>query len=191
MSLLIERPENNWIQTRHRRAFSLTRPIVEHVDIHDIAHALSQICRFNGHTRVPYSVAEHCVRCSDLVEPAFALDALLHDAAEAYLGDISTPLKRELGRAWSDIEERVERVIAEYFGLLYPQPRAVANADRIMLSIECRDLLGMPLNDWLEITPATDEMQRIAEPWSADFARHRFMERYWELIHDRGNAARN
>ena len=182
MSLLIQQPENNWIQTRHRRAFSLTRPSVEHVNIEDVAHALSQICRFNGHTRVPYSVAEHCVRCSEIVEPIFALDALLHDAAEAYFGDLSSPLKRELGLAWTEIEERVERVIAEKFGVLYPHPRTVIKADQQMLAIECRDLLGTPLDCWIQ-NPATDNAGGVSilVPWPADFARHQFLQRYLEL----------
>ena len=131
-----------WIQTRHRIAFSLEEPRVTDVHIHDIAHALAHLCRFNGHTRTFYSVAEHSVRCSYIVDRDFALDALLHDAAEAYIGDVSSPLKLALGEAWSDLENRVAGVVAEAFGLLWPIPRCVHAADQRMLATEVRDLLG-------------------------------------------------
>ena len=177
----------NWIQTHTHRAFSLTTPDAADVTIEDIAHSLSQICRFNGHTRVPYSVAEHSVRCSQLVDQDFALDALLHDAGEAYFGDVSTPLKRELGAAWADVEERIGSLIADKFGVLWPPPRAVVNADLALLEIECRDLLGAAIDDWSKMGAMAvfkidvDELV-IIEPWTPDFARHRFLERYHTLM---------
>lgn len=174
--------KNNWIQTCGSRVFRLSEPRAEDVAIEEIAHSLSLQCRFTGHTRLHYSVAEHSVHCSEIVEPAFALDGLLHDASEAYLGDVSSPLKRELGAAWDAVEERIERVITEAFGLLYPHPRAVIHADKIMLGIECRDLLGDPLHHWCEINEDDDLYERrIVEPWPPSYAELRFLRRFHEL----------
>ena len=169
----------NWIQTRHRIAFSLECPRVADVHIHDIAHALAHLCRFNGHTRVFYSVAEHSVRCSHLVDEEFALDALLHDAAEAYLGDVTSPLKTILGDVWSDLEFRVASVVAEAFGLLWPIPRCVHVADQRMLATEVRDLLGQPLDGFdLALPPS---MVAICDPWSPSLAAFNFLNRFLEL----------
>lgn len=170
----------NWIQTRHRIAFSLENPRVEDVHIHDIAHALAHQCRFTGHTRSFYSVAEHSVRCADLVDPDFALDALLHDAAEAYLGDVSSPLKRVLGEAWREVEDRVARTVAEAFGLLWPIPRCVHHVDQVMLVTEVRDLLGHPVQGWTNGMP-DPAIDRICEPMSPELAEHNFLSRFLDL----------
>ncbi len=169
----------NSIQTRHRIAFSLDAPRVEDVHIHDIAHSLAHLCRFNGHTRTFYSVAEHSLRCSQIVEPEFALDALLHDAAEAYLGDVTSPVKAALGPAWSELETRVASVVADAFGLLWPIPRCVHNADQRMLATEVRDLLG-PAIDGFAIT-APPLLEPICDPWSPSLAAFQFLNRFLEL----------
>lgn len=85
-----------WILTFSGERFYPFSPAPEEVKTKDIAHALANICRFNGHTRGFYSVAAHSVHVSRLVPPEFALEALLHDAAEAYVGDMVRPLKRGL-----------------------------------------------------------------------------------------------
>jgi hypothetical protein len=64
-----------------------------HINIVDIAHSLSQLCRFNGHTLRHYSVAQHCVLVSRLVDSDIALEGLMHDAEEAYTGDMTTQIK--------------------------------------------------------------------------------------------------
>lgn len=169
----------NWIQTRHWIAFSLEEPRVEDVHIHDIAHALAHLCRFNGHTRTFYSVAEHSVRCSYIVDCDFALDALLHDAAESYIGDVSSPLKLALGPAWSELEERVASVVAEAFGLLWPIPRCVHAADQRMLATEVRDLLGRKLDGFTILAEPLDGT--ICDPWSPSLAAFNFLNRFLEL----------
>ena len=104
------------IYTRSGRYFDLLNPDPNEIDIDDIASALSKITRFTGHGRFAYSVAEHSVHCASLVPPDYALEALLHDAQEAYLGDVSSPLKALLPE-YRAIEHRVQAHIFRSFGL--------------------------------------------------------------------------
>ncbi len=133
------------IQTASGLMVSPLNPDPSTLTLPDIAHALSHICRFTGHTRTFYSVAEHSVRVARLVPPADRLAALLHDATEAYLCDIATPVKAMLP-GYAEAEDRLARVIADKWGVTYPWPESVKRADRIMLHSEDRELIGQP--DW-------------------------------------------
>lgn len=112
----------NTIRTASGKTFDIANPTVDMVSIEDIAHALSRICRFGGHIREGfYSVAEHCCHCVDLSQEYgegydVQLAVLLHDATEAYLGDVIKPLKIMLPD-YQAIEKRVEAVVAEAFGV--------------------------------------------------------------------------
>lgn len=148
----------DWFQTFTGRTFYVLDPRAEDVDLGDIAHALSRICRFGGHCRDFYSVAQHSVIVSKLVRPHLALAGLLHDAEEAYTGDVIRPLKyglRASTTAFDDIAEAITRAIAQRFGL----PEAVLDdaeikhADNIALSTERRDLLVPTGRKW-----KTDEL---------------------------------
>jgi hypothetical protein len=112
----------------------------EDIDIQDIAHALSMTCRFNGHCRKFYSVAEHSVLVSYLCPRKFALIGLLHDAAEAYLGDIPSPVKPKL-KQFKTAENRAEQAIARKFGVASFKCTKVHTADKRALRIEMGFLL--------------------------------------------------
>lgn len=137
---------------------------VDDIDIIDIAHALSRQCRFNGHCHGYLSVARHCVEVSHRLEyagKAMALCGLLHDAAETYIGDLIRPLKyNSCFDAYFEAEERIERVIAEKFGLAYPMPDEVKDADNASVIRELEELweyVGNPVTD------ARDFLDRFME----------------------------
>lgn len=129
-----------WFQTLKGNAFHLFDPRPGDFDIEEIAHSLALTNRFNGHTPFPYSVAQHSVLVSRLLEHwgeplEVIFCGLLHDAAEAYIGDCVRPLKRELP-AFYAVEERIERALAEQFRIPFPFPPAVKRADNAMLLVE-------------------------------------------------------
>lgn len=115
-------------------------PDPETIDIVDIAHALSHVCRFAGHTPIFYSVAQHSIQVSNLCHHEHKLAGLLHDASEAYLCDIPRPIKRHL-QGYKAIEENLMRVIAGKFGLLWPLHSEVKDYDQVVLEREHRTLI--------------------------------------------------
>ena len=136
-----------WIQTHTGLKFDLTAPTPEMVCIEDIAHALSHLGRFTGHTRKLYTVAQHSFLVAAHVPEEDALQALLHDATEAYVGDVSSPLKQLLP-AYKAIEASVREAICLRFDLPFDLPPSVKVADLRMLMTEARDLLGPPPASW-------------------------------------------
>ena len=167
-----------WIQTLKGRAFWPEDPRPGDFDILEIAHALSNICRFNGHVSRFMSVAEHSVWVSMECDPGDAFEGLMHDAAEAYIGDVVRPLKRCLGD-YREIEQRVELALAEQFDLRYPWPDSVRRADDAVLMAERRDLLIDAPDLWPGILP--EPMDRMVEGWSPEVAKGRFCQRYLEI----------
>src|SRR5438128_5709421 len=106
----------DWMQTYTGRRFYPLAPAIEDVDLRDIAHSLAHQCRYAGHVDRFYSVAEHCVLLSRAVPAEYALDALLHDAAEAYVVDVPRPLKRNLA-GYAEIEDRALSTILQALGV--------------------------------------------------------------------------
>ncbi len=132
---------NNWMVTASGRRISITDPQPEDICIHDIAHALANICRFGGHTKRFYSVAQHSIMVSDEVDNQHALQGLLHDATEAYLGDVVGPLKRVLPD-YLALEKKWRGAICEAFHISVEIPGEVKVADNRAMSTELRDLFG-------------------------------------------------
>ena len=135
------------ILLRSGRYFDLMNPRPEDVDILDIASALSKLCRFTGHTSEFYSVAQHSYYVAKIVPPQYALQGLLHDASEAYIGDVASPLKMLLPD-YKVVEQRVEAAIAERFGLPVKLHESVKHADLVMLATEQRDLMPKHDDEW-------------------------------------------
>ena len=113
----------NWILTQTGKRFDLFEPDADMIDPRDIAHSLAHLCRFNGHTREFYSVAQHSCLVADLVPTEHKLAALLHDATEAYIGDMVRPLKQWM-HAYQDVETWIWERICTRFSicLLYTSP---------------------------------------------------------------------
>src|SRR5690348_7800105 len=135
----------SWIETYRGKKFYLLEPTPESILIEDIAHALSQQCRFTGHTRKFYSIAEHSVHVSLLcgLDKRVCLAGLLHDASEAYIADLSRPVKYEtpVGPAYFEVENRIMQAIATKFDFEWPMNPKVKTADEIMLHTEKDQLM--------------------------------------------------
>lgn len=144
----------SWIQTYTGKSFDLLKPEPTMVCLRDIAHALGSICRFTGHTAIPYSVARHSLNVAELVPPEYRLEALLHDAHEAYVGDMATPMKW-LVPDFRHVENRVWAAVAAHFRIPESLPACVKHADRVMLMTERRDLLAICERRW------ADEFEKI------------------------------
>jgi hypothetical protein len=167
------------ILTASGHYFDFIHPEKNVIDLFDIANALSNLCRFNGHTSSFYSVAQHSVLVSHLVPQEFAMAGLLHDAAEAYVGDMTRPLKNLL--PWyKKIERDVEQVIFSFFGLPPDLPACVKDADLKMLSTEQRDLMPAHDDEWALIS-GIEPLSAIIEPWTPREARSKFIDRYQEI----------
>ena len=144
--------ESVWIQTRSGRQFDFLNPTREQVFLPDIVLALAQINRFTGHTRFPYSVALHSVFLAralfrDTGDRELAYQGLMHDAAEAYVGDVAQPLKSLLPD-YQRVEKRVEKLICEVFKLPFPVRRGlVKEYDRRIQRTE-RNILFDDFDAW-------------------------------------------
>lgn len=167
-----------WTITHSGGRFYFLDPRPEDVSIQSIAAALSKICRYNGHCRQFYSVAEHSTHASFRPRVLSVKRwALLHDAAEAYVGDMVRPLKQSLPQ-FREIEDRIMAAIAERFDL-GPFPEEVREIDMRLCATEKRDL--MPgAEDWPGMPkPYRD---RIRETWGPVRARTYFLDRFRELF---------
>lgn len=169
----------DWMQTYTGRAFYPMAPRTGDVDLFDIAHALAMICRYGGHVDRFYSVAEHCVLMSEAVAPENAPWALLHDATEAYLGDMIRPLKGAMPE-YRAVEDQLMRVICNRFGLGWECPAEVKMADLRILRDERNALMTRPPLPWhsIEHVPA---LNVEIHGWSPEEAKRRYLDRLYEL----------
>lgn len=169
----------DWMQTFTGRAFYPLAPRPEDIDPADIAHALSLLCRYGGHVDRFYSVAEHCVLMSYRVPPEDAPWALLHDATEAYMGDMIRPLKIQMP-AYQVAEDHLASVIAVRFGIDPVQPTSVSEADRRILLDERFALMKAPPQPWAAVEGLEPLGVHIAG-WEPVVAESRYRERLREL----------
>lgn len=175
-----------WIQTRTGIAFYPADPRPEEIHIEDVAHALSNLCRFAGHVKRFYSVAEHSYWVSTLVPPEFALEALLHDATEAYLVDLPKPIKDMLP-SYKGLETLVREQVAKKFGIPFHQSPCVHDADMSMLLAEKDQLLGTAPQDWKPYFKQWEPANVGELPcWSPREAKKMFLERFVVLSQEGG-----
>jgi hypothetical protein len=161
------------------------------IDIDDIAQALANQCRFGGHCRRLYSVAQHSCLVAELVraqggDATDVLWALLHDAPEAYLSDLPHPLKHfsEFGRLYRQAEDKLHEAIIQHFRLPAEAPEALRAADRALLATERRALM-VDTWEWPELRGVEPASVTI-EPWPPEKAAAEFRRRFTELSIERG-----
>lgn len=150
-------------------------PWDSYFDIEDIAHGLAMTCRFAGQCNRFYSVAQHSVHVSQIVPAKDAYAGLMHDAPEAFIHDISKPLKTIMPE-YKLIERRLEKTIADRFQVPYPLPASVKQADLIMLATEQRQLMNNR-DLWTAATP----LDCVLPVMGPDEAKKFFLDRFKEL----------
>lgn len=173
------------------KQFFLLEPVIEDIDIRDIAHSLALQCRWTGHSKFHYSVGQHSYYCSLIVPKKDALYALLHDSAETYLSDISRPLKHhtQVGVAYMLQERLIQNAIKQRFDLPSKEPKSIHIADNQMLYAE-RDQLMTGWQGWwnedLEMHKNFGPANITIKPWSPAYAEKMFLKRFKKLY--RGKA---
>ncbi len=169
---------DHWLQTFTGRQFHPYNPSPDEVFIEDIAHALSMLCRYAGHCHQFYSVAQHCVLVSERVAPEHALAGLLHDAPEAYLVDVPSPVKAGLPD-YRALERLVEEAVFTRFGVPVEITPEIKHADWQVLATEARDIMHNPHTMWnLPVAPLRG---LHIECWDPKQAEHEYLARYREL----------
>lgn len=176
----INNPRGPWICTNSGINFYPLDPAPSEVSLYDIAKALSQVTRFGGHCGKFYSVAEHSVRVSDLCNWSDRREGLMHDATEAYIGDMVRPLKYAIPQ-FLVIEDAVWSAISNRFNLNCKIPVSVKVADNLMCAAEKRDLMSAS-GEW-DNFPTEEDVLHIApiQCWSPEEAEQKFLERAKEL----------
>ena len=167
------------MQTFTGKKFYPLDPKIEDIDIVDIAHSLSMICRFTGHSRFFYTVGQHSILASYICNQEDRLSALLHDGSEAYICDLARPLKRSGGfENYIEYEDRLQSMIYRKFNLPEAMPASVKIADNILLATEARDLMHPLLPGWfLDQSPLPFKI----EPMLQEKVEKLFLERFYEL----------
>lgn len=179
----METRKGNWMQTYSGKAFYPFDLRDEDFCIEDIAHALAMLCRYGGHCKRFYSVAEHCVLLSHEVPLRDALAGLMHDATEAYLVDMPRPIKVGFPQ-YKEMEAKLWVGIARKFGLAEELPATVKQADNDMLWHECAAIMG-PIPDGHSWGMGTAR-PAVIKPWIIEclpwhIAKQKFLDRFHEL----------
>lgn len=176
--IALEDSRKEWIWTYTGKKFYFGDPTPESICIEDIAHAQSQLCRWTGHTKKFYSIAEHSYRVSVLCMK-FSLRALLHDAAEAYINDINKPLKVTLGDRLTNLEAKIEAAVFAKYGLGQwdvEEFKEVKRCDLALAATEARDLINGN-----EFTYVGVPLKETIQPMGPLYAEAMFLERFRAL----------
>lgn len=183
------KPKGFFLQTYSGHSFEPKSGKLSQVDVRDIAHALSNLCRYSGQCRKFYSVAEHSVLVSRIIRCMWPDDVesrwagLLHDATEAYVGDITTPLKILLPK-FIEVEDSLAMDIAKVFKIKWSKQThsRVKIADMIALSTEARKLFA-DVSDWDSIKLYDPRPDLVSEnfPVAQDVAKKMFMREFKKI----------
>lgn len=165
-----------WIQTVSGRRYTYGQSNACYIG--DIAHSISRICRFNGHSAIYYSVADHSCNVCDYVirmtdDPEIHLLALLHDAHEAYVCDVPRPMK-ELIPDYRSLEDQAKADVARSFGLRFTNHPHVSRADENLLFAEAHVVGNTVLDNWAQNNPVDQKFVTISDDWS--HAKSRFLQ---------------
>ena len=155
------------VRTFSGKVVDVMDPNPDMIVIDDVGHALSNLCRFGGHSNQFYSVAQHSVRAAHMAEHHHKFTALMHDAAEAYLMDLPKPIKNCLPE-YKLAEHNLMIVISAKFGFEWPLPEAVEWIDKKLLE-----------HEWLQLMAGDNNSSLLA--WTPEFAKRNFLEMYYSL----------
>lgn len=177
-----------WMQTYSGRKFSLRSPQVADIALVDIAHALSNQCRFNGHCLSFYSVAQHAVEVACCLadageSPEVQFAGLHHDDSEAYLGDLIQPLKaRDDFGFFRILEGGIQGLISRALGFAsaYSIETRVKEADLRVLARERLDLLAQCAGDW-ECLRGVEPSESLIVPLPPGEAKDLYLSKHYEL----------
>jgi uncharacterized protein len=164
----------DFIQVYSGKPFHFNNPSEDEITIEDIAHTLSLLCRFGGHCKEFYSVADHCIRAAYYAPVGFELEALLHDATESYLVDMPRPIKYSL-QGYLDLEKNIDVVVRKKFNLPEVMSPEVKLIDARMLATEKRDLMNPTTKEWHELP---DPFEEKIYPRSPQLAERDFLYMY-------------
>lgn len=176
--------KGDWFQTYSGVKFFVQDPHLDDFRLVDVAHALSNMCRFGGHCRSFYSVSEHSLLVSYLLPPKLRLCGLMHDGVEGYLADLQRPVKNlPEFKVFKDVELTLEKVLAERFGLPFPFPPEVKWADNVALALEIKQLMNVAeesdWNLWLSVDTPSWRVRNF-DPVEG---KKLFLARYEELVY--------
>lgn len=166
--------QKSWVVTLSGHRFSILQPDPGQVFLEDIACSLARQARFNGHTRFFYSVGQHsCLGAQVSPTKDIGLQMLFHDATEAYIGDLVSPVKALLPD-FEVIESRIHWAISQKFGIEFPMPKVVKQIDRRLLATEVRDLITKDLASWN--IGADEPYDFPIIPWPPEVTEARFLD---------------
>ena len=177
-ALLEKLPYEPYIETYSGEKFYFLNPEPDMIHIEDIAHALANQCRFTGHSSRFYSVAEHSIYVSNQCKNRMA--GLLHDASEAYLTDVASPVKPHLHN-YKTLEDNLMKAIATRFNFKYPFEEEVHIADKTQLLIEAKYLIRSKGKDWINYDPELVSKGIKPACWVPQLAEGYFLELFRSL----------
>ena len=176
---------DNFIETFTGKRFDFLCPTADMIDIVDIAHSLSMQCRYTGHCRHFYSIAEHCIHVAEQCSDSNKLWALLHDSSEAYLTDVASPVKPFL-QNYKMMEKKIMNEICNMYKLPLSMPKEVHNADMELLRSEASMMIPSRGKDWkINQSYTTPILDIEFQYYPPDIAKEKFLNMFYHLYDER------